>query len=310
MKKLFLLGGVAAAMVGLSSCGSGDAPKTFEDSVAYFTAQASGQGLVRNINGLPEEMRDKVNKDAFLRGLQLVMEADTASFNDFMSGVQFGAQQVSGFMQMHDAGIDVNRQLFMKEFAKAFKADTVGDLEMMKVNETLTPLQERLMNVLMRAQQKKMEEQQKAITEKFEKNKAAGAKFIAEKTAADKGIKVTESGLAYKVTKMGTGAVAKDTDRVKVKYTGKLIDGTEFDSSKGQEATFSPKSVVPGFGEALTLLPAGTVVTLYIPENLGYGRQASGKIEPGSTLVFDIEIGEIVSDSPVVAAAADSTKTK
>lgn len=313
MKKLVLLiSGVAAAMSFTACNGGGSAPKTFEDSIAYYTAQAQGQGLVRNINNLPEEMRNQVNKEAFLRGLKMVMEADTAGLSDLMSGMQYGMQQMQGMMQMKDAGIEFNRQLFLKEFAKAFMADSVSDEEMMKTNDALMPVQEHLMTIMQTAQQKKMMEQQKLVEEKFEKNKKEGSDFLAKKLASDKTIKQTESGLAYKVTKMGTGEVAKDTDRVKVKYTGKLIDGTEFDSSKDDFVPFSPKSVVPGFGEALTTLPSGTEVTLYIPENLGYGRQGSGKIEPGSTLVFDIVIGEIVApqERPAAAAAvkADSVK--
>lgn len=296
MKKLFLIGGVAVAALGFSACnGNGSAPKTFEDSVAYYTALAQGQGLVRNINNLPEEMRSQINKEAFLRGLKMVMEADTTGLNDLMSGMQYGMQQMQGMMQMKDAGIEFNRQLFLKEFSKAFMADSVSEEEMVKTNDALMPVQERLMTIMQAAQQKKMMEQQKLAEEKFEKNKKEGTDFLAKKCASDKTIKKTESGLAYKVTKMGTGEVAKDTDRVKVKYVGKLIDGTEFDSSKGDFVTFSPKSVVPGFGEALTTFPAGTEVTLYIPENLGYGRQDRGVIEPGSTMVFEVVIGEIIA---------------
>ena len=98
--------------------------------------------------------------------------------------------------------------------------------------------------------------------------------------------------------------MAKKEDNVKVIYTGRLIDGTEFDSSKGQPAAFRADRVVPGFSEALTTLPAGTKATLYIPENLGYGQQNAGSIEPGSTLVFDIEIVEVTPQEEVAAQNA------
>lgn len=296
MKKLFLFGAVAAAM-GLASCngGSVDSPKTFEDSIAVLTATAQGQGLVRHINNLPEEMREKISKESFIRGLQMVMDADTAGMQDFFSGLQYGMQQMQGMMQMEESGLKVDRQLFVKAFTKAFMADSVSDAEMMKINDLLTPVQEKMTSIVMKKQEEKMAAMTKANNEKFEANKKAGSEFLAKTLAADKTIKVTESGLAYKVTKMGNGPVAKETDRVNVKYTGKLIDGTEFDSSKGAEVPFSPKGVVPGFGEALTTLPAGTEVTLYIPENLGYGRQGQGKIQPGSTLIFEIVIGDVVT---------------
>lgn len=80
--------------------------------------------------------------------------------------------------------------------------------------------------------------------------------------------------------------------------------GTEFDSSKGQPVEFRTNGVIPGFAEALTTFPAGTKVILYIPENLGYGQQGTPNIAPGSTLVFDMEIGEAVAPEAPKAEAA------
>lgn len=264
-------------------------PKTFEDSVAYYTALAQGQGLVRNINNLPEEMCSQINKEAFLRGLKMVMEADTTGLNDLMSGMQYGMQQMQGMMQMKDAGIEFNRQLFLKEFSKAFMADSVSEEEMVKTNDALMPVQERLMTIMQAAQQKKMGETQKSQDEEFAKNKKAGENFI-NKLKADKNVKFSKSGLAYKIKKMGSGVVAKDTDSVNVKYVGKTIDGKEFDSSNGQVVAFPVQGVIPGFAEALTTFPVGTEVVLFVPENLAYGHISTGNIESGSTLIFDMTI--------------------
>lgn len=264
-------------------------PKTFEDSLAVITGRYTSASLVRNIAGLSEEDRAKINREAFMKGLELVINADTATINDYLSGMQFGMQQMNGFMQMYEAGIDIDRRAFLKAFAKGFKADNVSDEEFDMVSKEMQPISEKLSDVLLAGQQKKMGETQKSQDEKFAKNKKAGENFI-NKLKADKNVKFSKSGLAYKMKKMGSGVVAKDTDRVNVKYVGKTIDGKEFDSSNGQAVTFPVQGVIPGFAEALTTFPVGTEVVLFIPENLAYGRQGTDSIEPGSTLIFDMTI--------------------
>ena len=132
---------------------------------------------------------------------------------------------------------------------------------------------------------------------KEEKQKAAGEDFL-KKNAQQPGVKVLPSGLQYKVLTEGTGPVAKSTDKVRVHYEGRLIDGTVFDSSykRGQPATFAPSQVIKGWTEALTLMPVGSKWQLYIPQELAYGSRGAGaQIPPYSTLVFDVEVLEIES---------------
>ena len=132
---------------------------------------------------------------------------------------------------------------------------------------------------------------------KEEKAKAAGEAFLKE-NAAKPGVTVMPSGLQYKVITQGTGAIAKESDRVKVNYEGRLIDGTVFDSSykRGEPATFAPNQVIKGWTEALTMMPVGSKWQLYIPQELGYGARGAGsQIPPYSTLIFDVEVLEIES---------------
>ena len=127
---------------------------------------------------------------------------------------------------------------------------------------------------------------------KEEKAKAAGKAFLDE-NAKKEGVVVLPSGLQYKVLIHGNGPVAKADDRVKVKYEGRLIDGTVFDSTDkhgGQPATFAPSQVIKGWTEALTMMPVGSKWQLYIPQELGYGSRPSGMIPAYSTLVFDVEV--------------------
>jgi FKBP-type peptidyl-prolyl cis-trans isomerase FklB len=111
------------------------------------------------------------------------------------------------------------------------------------------------------------------------------------------GVIVTPSGLQYKVIKMGTGDKPVTTDRVKVNYVGTLIDGTKFDSSydRGTPAEFQVGGVIKGWVEALQLMPVGSEFVLYIPENLAYGGNGAGDlVKPYSTLIFEVELLDIV----------------
>lgn len=127
-------------------------------------------------------------------------------------------------------------------------------------------------------------------------NKKIGSAFLTENKAKT-GVVTTTSGLQYLVEKEGTGAKPTATDRVKVHYTGRLLDGKVFDSSveRGQPAEFGVSEVIKGWTEALQLMPIGSKWKLYIPADLAYGdRGAGADIKPGSTLMFDVELLDIV----------------
>uniref|UniRef100_UPI0015B294C7 FKBP-type peptidyl-prolyl cis-trans isomerase n=1 Tax=Alloprevotella sp. TaxID=1872471 RepID=UPI0015B294C7 len=122
--------------------------------------------------------------------------------------------------------------------------------------------------------------------------KAKNVEFLA-KNKKQKGIITLPSGLQYQVISKGKGAVATDSTEVDVHYEGTLIDGTKFDSSydRGKPATFRPNQVIPGWREALKLMPEGSVWKLYVPSELGYGEQGARPNIPGnSTLIFTVEV--------------------
>jgi FKBP-type peptidyl-prolyl cis-trans isomerase FklB len=133
--------------------------------------------------------------------------------------------------------------------------------------------------------------QETMINIKYGSAKAKGEAFLAE-NATREGVTTTPSGLQYEVIKMGKGKKPVATDKVKVHYHGTLIDGNVFDSSveRGEPISFALTQVIPGWTEALQLMPVGSKFKLYIPQNLGYGSQQAGSIPPFSTLIFEVEL--------------------
>lgn len=132
--------------------------------------------------------------------------------------------------------------------------------------------------------------------EKFENNKKAGEEFLSI-NRQKAGVTELPSGLQYQVLRKGEGPVPTASDKVKVHYTGSLINGQVFDSSveRGTPAEFGVTQVIPGWVEALQLMPAGSKWRLFIPSALAYGEQGAGQsIEPNSTLIFDVELLDIV----------------
>jgi len=132
--------------------------------------------------------------------------------------------------------------------------------------------------------------------EKPDLNLKAGQEFL-ESNKKREGVVTLPSGLQYEIIKEGNGPKPTATDQVKCHYHGTLIDGTVFDSSvqRGTPATFGVNQVIKGWVEALQLMPVGSKWRLFIPSDLAYGERGAGKsIEPNSTLIFDVEVLDIV----------------
>ena len=228
-----------------------------------YTLLAAATATVFGVSGL-----------AMAQDGQLKTEKDKVSY---MVGMQIGGS----LTQIKD-------EIDLAVVTKAIEASLKGEAPL------LTP--EQAMEVQKtfaeRLQAKRAAEMQEAAT----KNKAEGEAFLAKNKSAA-GVQTTASGLQYKIEKAGTGPKPAATETVKVHYTGTLLDGTKFDSSvdRGQPAQFALNAVIPGWTEALALMPVGSKWTLWIPSNLGYGdRGTPGPIGPNATLKFEVELLEIV----------------
>jgi len=155
---------------------------------------------------------------------------------------------------------------------------------------------EEIGTALQEFQAKIQERQQALMAEMAEKNKAAGDKFLAENGSKPEVVSLP-SGLQYQVLKAGDGSNPSSTNKVRVHYEGRLIDGTVFDSSyqRGEAVEFQLGQVIAGWNEAVPLMKIGAKWRVWVPSDLAYGPQGRPPvIEPSSTLVFDIELLGIV----------------
>lgn len=192
--------------------------------------------------------------------------------------------------QFDEANETVNLDLFRRGFLDAVD----NDASVMSVDES-----EKLFN-------NGMEEMHELV---IEQKKAAGKKWLADNKTKE-GVQVTPSGLQYKVIREGNGPVATKAADVEVKYEGKLIDGTIFDSSykrNPQTTSFKPSQVIKGWTEALCMMPEGSEWELYIPENLAYGSRETGSIPPYSTLIFKVEVVKVTPE-PVKEETTEPVK--
>ncbi|MDD6211435.1 MAG: FKBP-type peptidyl-prolyl cis-trans isomerase [Bacteroidales bacterium] len=179
-----------------------------------------------------------------------------------------------------------------------FKSSGINDLELSDFTEGVKDILENKDPKISYDEAKKVINDffMKLQEEKLELNKKAGEEFLTI-NKGKAGVITLPSGLQYEVLKTGEGNKPKATDKVRCHYHGTLINGTIFDSSieRGEPAVFGVNQVIAGWTEALQLMNEGSKWRLFIPSNLAYGERGAGEvIEPNSTLIFDVELIEIV----------------
>ncbi len=188
-------------------------------------------------------------------------------------------------------GMNIGQNMKAQNVDVTIGALARGIQDVLDSNKTL--ITDEQADVLMGAfQQRMMAKQEEEAKASGDKNKMEGDAFLAANKSKP-GVKVTESGLQYKVITMGNGPKPKADQTVTVHYRGTTIDGTEFDSSykRGQPAKFGVGQVIRGWTEAMQMMPVGSKWELYIPSELAYGeRGAGGSIGPNATLIFEVEL--------------------
>lgn len=223
---------------------------------------------------------DKMKSDAHAHDGELASESEKHSY---ALGASMGLFAHDRIEQQKSLNIEFDEAALMAGFHDGLK------------NETKYTVQElqgfaRAGDMILKAKQDEIANAASA------KNIEEGAAYLAE-NAKKEGVKVTESGLQYEVLKEGTGdSPSSAASTVKVHYKGTLLDGTEFDSSysRGEPATFPLNRVIPGWTEGLQLMKEGATYRFTIPSELAYRDRNSGKITPNSTLIFDVELLDVI----------------
>ncbi|MEL6614788.1 MAG: FKBP-type peptidyl-prolyl cis-trans isomerase [Bacteroidota bacterium] len=228
--------------------------------------------------------------DTFERGFQLGASGDSTQIA-FMFGYQFGNRVATDPNDILDA------DRFLDGFREAlvFDASQFSEDELNRISTAIqTEIQMRRLR-----EEAETDSLARQKLETIETNAAAAAAFLAEVAMRDS-VVALPSGVLYSESAVGTGEAASGDGTVRVIYTGRLADGTEFDSSDGEAVPFDLGRVVPGFRDGLTGTMAGTKRTLYIPPTLGYGLSgaAGGAIPPNAALVFEVEIVEVMTMAP------------
>ncbi|MEI6790229.1 MAG: FKBP-type peptidyl-prolyl cis-trans isomerase [Myxococcaceae bacterium] len=237
-------------------------------------------------------MKKLVGLSILLLGLSACSKCSTGASGSVSSGdLKTEIEKVSYILgystgkSFGEQSVDVNVDIFLKGLKEGLSKD--GKQPAMtedQMREVMTSFRTTL-----------MEKRKKDSEESGKKNLKEGEEFLA-KNKAKAGVVTLPSGLQYKVIKAGTGEKASKDDSVTVDYTGTLLDGKTFDSTKtrGKPATFSVGTTIPGMSEALMLMPVGSEWELYIPATLGYGAQGAGAaIGPNQTLIFNVKLVSI-----------------
>lgn len=273
MKKIVLIMSVAAAFC-MASCGGGKnvanvSLKTPQDSLAYAVSLAKSESLGDFIYG--QLGVDSACIDDFVRGVcDAFPMSDDAKVKAYVAGLSIGAQASSVYGRANEEVYpgDSVKKLDRAMFLAGLIAGVYNSDEVMSMEQAV-------------------EYSDRVIY------RQASEDFMAENKTRE-GVVTLPSGLQYKLDVEGKGALATAEDTVSVIYRGTFPNGRTFDSSRGKEVAFPVGGVVPGFAEALQVLPEGSKGKIYIPWNLGYGKSGNRSIPPYSVLIFDIEVMRVI----------------
>jgi len=254
---------------------------TAKDSVSYAAGMAATNGLMPY---LQQQFKvDSAHVGDFITAYEeAITKTDDPKYNAMIAAAQIAQMSKNRIFpsmnqEFKDGELSMDEEMFQKGFVAALKDN----------RQIFTDSAAR---AVFEGKAKEVRETKNAAYKK------ENADWLTQ-NATKEGVVTLPSGLQYKVLVEGTGAQPKAEEEVEVKYEGKLIDGTVFDSSykrNPQTAKFRCNQVIKGWTEALTMMPVGSKWELYIPQELAYGDRQAGKINPYSTLIFTVELLDIV----------------
>lgn len=279
-KILFTLFATAAVFVGCNNAAPKAELKSDADTLSYAVGVSNAEGIEQF---LAYAGVDSTCNDQFIKGLIDGMNSvDDKQLYAYYTGIAISNQLYNNVVR------GANRSFAGDDSTKVISTRNLlaGLIDGLKKKNKMTreeafDHQNKIGNEL----------QQKMTAKKYAGNKQAGEEYLAKNKAA-KDVVTLPSGVQYKVIEEGRGPIPADNSVITLHYVGKLIDGTEFDSTRerGEAMTIQANQFIPGFTEALTHMPVGSKWVVTIPQEQAYGDKSAGNIPPYSVLIFDVEL--------------------
>lgn len=297
MKKIILLALAVTLSASFNLANAADKKKKKKDKTQQVVEEQNEPVTLTTASDSISFSAGMVRTEGLMPFLQQSYNVDSTQIDDFINGFETAMKNgINDKMKAYCAGqqiaIMVNQRMvpFLKDefksrkdsinevlFNKGFVSSLLKDYSLMSDSTAKAYFDAAF---------------KQAVNERNEATRKEGENFLAENKTKE-GVITTPSGLQYKIIEKGTGDIPTASDEVTVKYEGKLIDGTVFDSSykrKDGTAKFRANQVIKGWTEALTMMPVGSKWELYIPQELAYGERQAGKIKPYSALIFTVEL--------------------
>lgn len=281
--------------LGLASCGgSGSAAtvdndtiisKNLADSISIAQGNYIGAFVLADYTNFMSHNQQTFPKEDIVKGLQIVFGSDKNQAT--MMGMQIGMQMLQEVRQLEAQGIEIDHEMLISNFKRAFMQDSVNLAANTEAYEQYQALVSRAQTIIMARDKARKAAEPIAIM-----NEQVGRAFIDKTIAADSDVKTSASGLVYKITEKGDTTTITPSTAVALKYTEKKIDGTITYTTGDKTRSIVPSRLTDGLAEGIMMLGIGGKATLYVPAALAYGVDGLPQraIGPNETVVYEIEI--------------------
>lgn len=315
MKKII---GASALIIGLAlaSCGGGSQTKVVggldslftsaqADTLVMTTAQVGGW-QIGNLISQAMVADSTFSKQQFLKGVKYALDADTAT--SFAYGMQIGTNINNTIKYWSQAGIQIDRDAFFRQFEHAVLQDSVSIEERQSINALNSAINTQFSQALSAYEDYKIE-----ASEISQANIKRGQQYVDSIAGANPDVKITASGLAYQIINSGSDKKAADDDLVEIWYTAKTIDGETFDKSDSISARPLPLRMRnEGLKQGVALLGEGGEAVVYVPGKLAYGANKSQRfgLTPNQMVIYTLKVNKIQTQAEAAAAKKDKKDKK
>lgn len=261
-------------------------------ALGHYGGAITNQIYYNMLDGKSEDSKKKFTKECVINGIVNAIGDDEATTEKYEGeakeayniGLQIGLKISNIIEDIYSTyDIQISKSRLMKAFKETFNKDQITDVD--KYAKEYQEVNIKFQNYLQELESDNIKQSPENV------NNISEGKVYINKMVKDNGFTLAKSGIAYKIFNPGAPRKIQPTDRIAIRYQGRKIDGTVFDETQGEPYESSANVFIPGFNEALYMLGNGGKMTVIIPSDQAYGETGAGDIiNPGETLVFDIEI--------------------